>query len=481
MVFFVLCVAILNLGLGYGLGLYLHSHTGPRPCGASKALSFGLRLLSLIKDREEKLDDSAPAAGESENENAMTASTPTFVADRSSLPAPKPSTSPVVDPPPPEAASSAEPSVKELPSFETARAFEALAAAAPRSGDRLGEAPSLEAYAEVDEEAIAAAIEGLRSELQRYRGEIAAVDARLHDCAMAPDELTVRSCADQLRGANLQYLEQQESRRERFATDSTSGEAATAVRELVNAADRQAMAVAAAQAALAKLDQETDLLVQCQQMLVETRQISQSSEELQTTIGATRAIILHEAADLPPIGSAASETGRGALEAQLDRWRKSAAASNSRFSVAMIDPDQLGQLNEQHGRAVVDRALDVFDRIAQFGLQPGQIAARSKAQCRLLFLPGVALREAVKVVERCRQQIDATQFQCEEKPLRLTVSCAVALTDRTEAAAALIARLEAMLNEAKRYGRNRTFYQEGDYPAPVVPPALEIEGQRVRL
>ncbi|HEV3418264.1 MAG TPA: diguanylate cyclase [Pirellulales bacterium] len=474
MVFFILCIAILNLGLGYGLALCLHNHTGSLPWGPGKIFSFGVTYLLRMKEREEKLDD--PAAGESENTKSSSA--PAIVANTQSSQELKPSTSPVVDPLPQQAAPRAEESVIEQPAFETAKAFEALASAAARSsgGETAGETS-----VEVDEDAIAGAIEGLRAELKRYRGEIAAVDARLHDCAIAPDEPTVRSCAEQLREANHQYLEQQVSHRERLSTDSASGEAAAAVRELAHAAERQVGAVTAAQAELTKLDQETDLLVQCQQMLDETRQISETSDELQATIGATLAVIAPEAAEAPPSNAAATDGGRRELVAQIKAWRQSSAASNSRFSVAILDPDQLGQLNEQHGRAVVDRALNVFDRIVQDGLQAGQIAARPKAQCRLLYLPGLTPREAVTVVERCRQQIDATRFQYDEKPLQLTVSCAVAQTDRAEAAPALIARLESMLNEAKRYGRNRTFFQEGSYPAPAVPPALAIEGQAVNL
>jgi diguanylate cyclase (GGDEF)-like protein len=476
-VFFVLCVAILNLGLGYGLALCLHSHAGELPWGQGKAFSFGRKVFSLIKEREEKLDEPAPAAHN--GENAETSATAERVANTSSQLEPKPSTSPVGDPPQPQAAPPAEQSGDEQPTFETAKAFEALASAAARSSG--GEPRGLETSAEVDEDAIAGAIEGLRAELKCYRGEIAAVDARLHDCAMAPDEPTVRSCATQLREANHQYLEQQETHRERLSTDSARGDAAAAVRELAHAAERQAGAITASQAELAKLDQETDLLVQCQQMLDETRQISETSDELQAAIGVTLAVIAPEAVELPPMSSAATDGGRRALVAQIDAWRETSAESNSRFSVAMIDPDQLGQLNEQHSRTVVDRALKVLDRIVQDGLRPGQIAARPKGQSRLLFLPNVTPREAVNVVERCRQQIDATRFQFDEKRLQLTVSCAVAQTDRAEATPALAARLEAMLNEAKRYGRNRTFYQEGDYPAPAVPPALAIEGQVVSL
>ena len=99
----------------------------------------------------------------------------------------------------------------------------------------------------------------------------------------------------------------------------------------------------------------------------------------------------------------------------------------------------------------------------------------------MLLMPDVSPRDAVRLVERCRQQLDATRFRHGNEKFRLTVSCSVAASDRIEDAAALIARLEAMLHEAKRYGRNRTFFQEGDIPAPAVPPTLSIEPRVIDL
>ena len=45
----------------------------------------------------------------------------------------------------------------------------------------------------------------------------------------------------------------------------------------------------------------------------------------------------------------------------------------------------------------------------------------------------------------------------------------------------MLLRAEAALREAKRYGHNRTFMQEGKYPTPVVPPELTIEPLHVQV
>ena len=57
--------------------------------------------------------------------------------------------------------------------------------------------------------------------------------------------------------------------------------------------------------------------------------------------------------------------------------------------------------------ALLDQALRVFGRIVNGCLQQGQTATRPSGQTYLLFLPDVTPREAVNLVERSRQQIDA--------------------------------------------------------------------------
>ena len=51
-------------------------------------------------------------------------------------------------------------------------------------------------------------------------------------------------------------------------------------------------------------------------------------------------------------------------------------------------------------------------------------------------------------------------------------------TATSEAGAAAIG---TTLAEAKRYGRNRTFVHEGEYPTPVVPPNLSLSEKQLDL
>jgi hypothetical protein len=57
------------------------------------------------------------------------------------------------------------------------------------------------------------------------------------------------------------------------------------------------------------------------------------------------------------------------------------------------------------------------------------------------------------------------------------VTCALAQVAASHTALDLLEFLEETLEEAKRYGGNRTFMYDGTSPTPVVPPELNIAPQ----
>jgi diguanylate cyclase (GGDEF)-like protein len=502
-VFLILCVAVLNLALGYGLALYLQG--GRFDWAAGRGLSFGLKFLSWVKEPDEVLDD--PPADLSEADEATKIASVPPVAESKGDPVPTvDEVAESVDTESESAGGDFDPDAENRGDNDAASlAFRSLAAALPTTVDRAmpetlaakGTVPFCSATSEapvpatkgdspqrleVDEDAIAAAIEGLKSELSRYRGEITTLDARLRQCAAAPDAPTVEACASDLREANQQYLEQQDARREELQSRATSDDAPAIVRDLAKAIEHQTAAVATAQTELADLDLETDLLVQCRQMLKETQQISQTSEDLHSTIGDVLDAMTETAHDSATGDDRKTSTdGRPEFVTSVEAWWQANSAPNRRLAAAMIEPDHLDRLTGEHGQTMVSKALRVFDSIVKGELTAGQVATRPNGDIYLLLMPDVSPRDAVRLVERCRQQIDATRFRNGNETFRMTVSCSVAASDRIEDAGPLIARLEAMLHEAKRYGCNRTFFQEGDIPAPAVPPTLSIEPQVIDL
>lgn len=478
MVVYILCIALVNLGLGYGLALYLHGQSLTISLGKLERLRPLMRFLPFGKrdDREIESPEPVPAAA---------ASTPAA--------APVATSSTALGPVSPESSKTVN------DGNDPSHAFRSLATAtmgAPPASASSLEAkessstslaeertiPAPESPPAIDEAVIASAIEDLRAELGRYRGEIASLDARLRDCALSPGDSTVRACADDLRRANSDYLVQQKSRRQRLASESIGDEqSAELVRQVTQSAERQAEAVSAAQTELAATDLEADLLIQCEQLLKETHQIAQASEEFDSIMGTALAEMAGLGRSLRQSPSTSPLDDREEFRVQLDAWRSNHPDAADPISVAMIDPDHLNSLNERYTRERIDRSLAILEHSIAGELPKEHTLVRSNSRTRLYLLPKLPLRDAVNFVERHRQQIEATRFKFGGDELRITVSCAVAESEAKEGHAALIARLEAMLHEAKRYGRNRSFFQESGQPSPAVPPVLRIDGKTVQL
>lgn len=74
-----------------------------------------------------------------------------------------------------------------------------------------------------------------------------------------------------------------------------------------------------------------------------------------------------------------------------------------------------------------------------------------------------------------RQQVETTRFQAGADQFGASVSCAVVETVAGDAMDTVLERLETTLQEAKRCGRNRTFFHDGKFPTPVVPPILSLQ------
>ncbi len=174
-------------------------------------------------------------------------------------------------------------------------------------------------------------------------------------------------------------------------------------------------------------------------------------------------------------------SSRGAAEAALeDFWRKDPHRQRD-LTVAMIDLDEFKGINAKHGVAVGDRLIRAIARIVSATVGSEDLAARFQGQRFLVLFRDNPPRYATPLVEKIRQIIEEATFVHDGTETQLTASCAVSQCIDNDTAESLFARLNETLQEAKRYGRNRTFLQEDKYPAPVVPPNLEIKSQKIEI
>jgi diguanylate cyclase (GGDEF)-like protein len=143
------------------------------------------------------------------------------------------------------------------------------------------------------------------------------------------------------------------------------------------------------------------------------------------------------------------------------------------MTVALVEIEQA-----VHGAdGVDDRLLRGVAETVRELLAEVQTAGRYAEQQFLLLLPHDDLQHATERAEQVRQRVAATQFVADGKQIQATVTCALAQVAASHTATNLLEFLEETLEEAKRYGGNRTFMHDGTSPTPVVPPELNIAPQ----
>jgi diguanylate cyclase (GGDEF)-like protein len=129
------------------------------------------------------------------------------------------------------------------------------------------------------------------------------------------------------------------------------------------------------------------------------------------------------------------------------------------------------------GDGVDDRLLHGIADTVRNILAEVQLAGRYAERQFLLVLPQDDLQHATERAEQVRQRVAATQYVADGQELQATVTCALAQVAAGHTADNLLQFLEETLEEAKRYGGNRTFMHDGTAPTPVVPPELNIAPQ----
>jgi diguanylate cyclase (GGDEF)-like protein len=139
------------------------------------------------------------------------------------------------------------------------------------------------------------------------------------------------------------------------------------------------------------------------------------------------------------------------------------------FAVVMMDIDHFKRVNDRHGHAAGDAALQHAVRVWRAELREVDMLGRLGGEefCSLLPLaaPG-DLASAAHVAERLRAALEARPLNWQGESVVLTASFGVSLPDSPDPAGkAGLARADAQLYRAKAEGRNRVCMAEASIPA----------------
>ncbi len=152
------------------------------------------------------------------------------------------------------------------------------------------------------------------------------------------------------------------------------------------------------------------------------------------------------------------------LDDVLDGMTRRAQAHGLPLSVLMLDLDHFKQINDRHGHAAGDDCLRaIAARIAAMvDERPDAFVARYGGEEFVVVLPMSDGNVASELAERLRQNVARMPVATLAGDVPMTLSVGIAtLTARDVGSAALLARADQALYEAKHHGRDRVVANGG--------------------
>ncbi len=125
------------------------------------------------------------------------------------------------------------------------------------------------------------------------------------------------------------------------------------------------------------------------------------------------------------------------------------------LTVLTLDVDHFKHINDRHGHAVGDMALQAIASALPEGLRETDVAGRIGGEEFAVLLPETSEAEAQEIAERLRQNIAAIGLSADGREIPLTASFGLAVLDKEDRFSELLARADQALYQAKERGRNQ--------------------------
>lgn len=148
---------------------------------------------------------------------------------------------------------------------------------------------------------------------------------------------------------------------------------------------------------------------------------------------------------------------RRGLQSELESAWTDHEAQGRPFAVLCLDVDRFKRINDEHGHAVGDLALQHVAHAMRSCVSPYDVCARSGGEEFVLLMPGTRLDEAVQVGERLRVSMQAPSHAVSLHACPcVTVSLGAAMVEMgDDSPEAVLHRADRALYRAKREGRDR--------------------------
>lgn len=146
---------------------------------------------------------------------------------------------------------------------------------------------------------------------------------------------------------------------------------------------------------------------------------------------------------------------RHALELLLDQGTREASRQKTRMSAIMFDIDHFKKLNDNRGHLAGDHVLQGVAATLKDSLRTSDIACRWGGEEFLVILKETDLTASTRLANTIRSRIEQQRTTIDGSAVAVTVSAGVAAYRPGESQENFISRVDTLLYQAKREGRNR--------------------------
>ena len=130
--------------------------------------------------------------------------------------------------------------------------------------------------------------------------------------------------------------------------------------------------------------------------------------------------------------------------------------SRAPLTVMIADLDHFKQINDRHGHATGDRALEYFLKVCERVLRVGDSVGRLGGEEFGILLPGAPAGQAEQIANAIRFEYRRARPKSIPDDANLSVSLGIASTIRNDTPERLLSRVDQALYLAKARGRNRS-------------------------
>lgn len=148
------------------------------------------------------------------------------------------------------------------------------------------------------------------------------------------------------------------------------------------------------------------------------------------------------------------------LDENLPKVLENCKAIGQPLCVALFDIDDFKAVNDTYGHHAGDMVLSATaESISTYVRRGSDWGARYGGEELFTCFVGVPLQDGRKILERIRQHIEENLILIDDYSISVTVSVGLAELEMNETPAALLARCDHLLYQAKRKGKNRVEFE----------------------